>query len=127
MTLLASSPAIDASPPALTDASRRAPDRERGPRNKASGPSGAFCLRCGRLLVPSYPATLESDFRGRPMTLWRRVNCGDCFDSQILANRRKETGPTDPYARSRTGRPRPGRPPRQAHGVGYGVQIGMTQ
>jgi hypothetical protein len=89
MTLLAGSPEIDSSPPALTDISRRAPDREWGPRNQAWTPPGASCLRCGGLLVLSYMASLESDLTGRPMRLWRCVNCGDCVDRDILANRWK--------------------------------------
>jgi hypothetical protein len=32
-------------------------------------------------------ASLESDLSGRPMRLWRCVNCGDCIDYDILANR----------------------------------------
>jgi hypothetical protein len=32
-------------------------------------------------------ASLESDLTGRPMRLWRCVNCGDCVDRDILANR----------------------------------------
>jgi hypothetical protein len=66
MTLLAGSPVIDPSPPALTDISRRAPDREWGPRNQAWTPPSASCLRCGGLLVLSYMASLESDLSGRP-------------------------------------------------------------
>ena len=92
MILLAGSPNIDSSPPALTDASRQAPDREREPRNKASAPPGESCLRCGGLLVPSYTASLERDVTGKPMTLWRCVNCGDCVDHDILANRGKGPG-----------------------------------
>ena len=83
MILLADFPDIDSSPPALTDASRRTPDRDRGPRN----PPGASCLRCGGLLVLCYLASLESDLSGGPMRLWRCVHCGDCLDREILANR----------------------------------------
>ena len=90
MTLLAGSPDIDSSPSALTDVSRRAPDRERGPRNKAWAPPGESCLRYGGLQVPSYTASLERDITGKPVTLWRCVNCGDCVDSCILANRWKD-------------------------------------
>ena len=78
-------PALDSS--ALADASRRTSDRERGPRNLTSASPGACCLRCGGLLVLSYMASLESDLSGRPMRLWRCVNCGDCIDHDILANR----------------------------------------
>ena len=59
----------------------------RGPRNQAWTPSGTGCLRCGGLLVLSYMASLESDLSGRPLRLWRCVNCGDCIDHDILANR----------------------------------------
>jgi hypothetical protein len=117
MTLLAGSPEIDSSPPALTGASRRAPDRERGPRNKASAPPGESCLRCGGLLVPSYTESLDSDLTGRPMSLWRCVNCGDCVDSYILANRWKDPVPARPCGRPRTGPQRTGQP----RGVGTGM------
>jgi hypothetical protein len=87
MILLAGIPDLDSSPSTLTDASRRTPNRERGPRNLTSASSGTGCLRCGGLLVLSYMASLESDLTGRPMRLWRCVNCGDCIDHDILANR----------------------------------------
>jgi hypothetical protein len=87
MILLAGIPDLDSSPSALTDTSRRASDRDRRPRNQASTPPGTCCLRCGGLLVLSYVASLESDLSGRPMRLWRCVNCGDCIDHDILANR----------------------------------------
>jgi len=92
MTLLAGSPDIDTSLPVLPDAPHQAADREKGPRNKASVPPGEFCLRCGGLLVPSYTASLERDVTGKPVTLWRCVNCGDCVDHDILANRGKGPG-----------------------------------
>ena len=69
MILLAGIPDLDSSPSALTDASRRASDRDRGPRNQAWAPSDTCCLRCGGLLVLSYVASLESDLSGRPMRL----------------------------------------------------------
>ena len=87
MILLAGIPDLDSSPSALTDASRRASDRDRGPRDQAWAPSGTSCLRCGGLLVLSYMASLESDLSGRPMRLWRCLNCGDCIGYDILANR----------------------------------------
>ena len=59
----------------------------RVPNTQAWTPPGASCLRCGGLLVLSYMASLESDLSGRPMRLWRCVNCGDCIDHDILANR----------------------------------------
>ena len=103
MILLAGFPNIDSSPPALTDVSRRAPDRDREPRNKISAPTGEFCLRCSGLLVPTYTAALERDITGTPVTLWRCVNCGDCVDSEILANRWKGSMPA--RARTRTSVP----------------------
>jgi len=106
MILLAGFPDIDSSPPALTDAARRAPDRDRGPRNKASAPPGESCLRCGGLLVPSYLASLESDVTGKPMRLWRCVNCGDCVDCYILANRWEGSVPARARARPRTSVPK---------------------
>ena len=101
MILLAGIPDLDSSPSALTDASRRASDRDRGPRNQASTPPGTCCLRCGGLLVLSYMASLESDLSGRPMRLWRCVNCGDCIDRDILANRWKSSMPARETADSR--------------------------
>ena len=92
MILLAGFPDIDSSPPALTDASRRTPDREGEPRNQAWTPPGGCCLRCGGLLILSYTASVERDLTGRPMKLWRCVNCGDCLDHDILANRWKGPG-----------------------------------
>ena len=80
-------PDLDSSPSTRADASRRTSDRERGPRNQAWTPPGASCLRCSGLLVPSYTASLERDFTGTLVTLWRCVNCGDCMDRDILANR----------------------------------------
>lgn len=117
MIMLAGSPDFDSSPPALPDASRQAPDRDREPRNQASAPPGEFCLRCGGLLVPSYTASLERDVTGKPVTLWRCVNCGDCMDRDILANRWKSPGPTRQRTRPPTGPQRTGRP----RGVGTGM------
>lgn len=85
----ADAPGIDSAPSVLTDALCVAPDRERVPRNKAGTPPCESCLRCGGLLVPSYLASLESDVTGKPMRLWRCVNCGDYLDDDILANRWK--------------------------------------
>jgi hypothetical protein len=73
----------------------------RGPNNQAWAPPGAPCLRCGGLLVLSYLASLESDFSGRPMRLWRCVNCGDCIDYDILANRWNGSVPARETADSR--------------------------
>jgi|SRR5688572_30756353 len=87
MILLAGIPDLDSFPSALTDTSRRASDRDRRSRNQATTPPGTCCLRCGGLLVLSYMASLESDLSGRPMRLWCCVNCGDCIDHDILANR----------------------------------------
>ena len=94
-------PDLDSSPSALADASRRTPDWERVPRNLTSASPGACCLRCGGLLVLSYMASLESDLSGRPMRLWRCVNCGDCIDHDILANRWNGPVPARGTAHSR--------------------------
>ena len=110
MTLVAGSPDIDPSPPVLHDASGRAADRDREARIKASARPGGFCLRCSGLLVPSYTASLERDVTGKPVTLWRCVNCGDCVDSDILANRGKGSGSARPRARPPTGPQYTGRP-----------------
>ena len=58
------------------------------------------CLRCGGLLISSYTASLERDITGTPVTLWRCVNCGDCVDREILANRWKDSIPA--HTRPRT-------------------------
>jgi len=92
MNLLAGSPCIDSSPPVPPDSSHRATDRDREPRIKASAPPGGFCLRCSGLLVLCYTASWERDVTDKPMTLWRCVNCGDCVDRDILANRWKSPG-----------------------------------
>ena len=69
------------------------------------------CLRCGGLLVPGDLASLERDVAGIPMTLRRCVNCGDCVDPFILANRGKGPRPIVtrvvlPRGPQQTGRPR---------------------
>jgi hypothetical protein len=117
MILFAGSPNIDASPSAMTDASRLAADRDREARHQPPAPPGESCLRCGGLLVPSYTASLERDVTGTPVTLWRCVNCGDCVDRDILANRGKVSGSAQPRARPPTGPQYTGRP----HGVGTGM------
>jgi hypothetical protein len=119
MILFADSSDLDVSPPVLPDASRLAADRGREPRDKASVPPGESCLRCGGLLVPSYTASLERDVTGKPVTLWRCVNCGNCVDHDILANRGKGSGSAQPRARPPTGPQYTGRP--------YGVGTGMTR
>ena len=63
------------------------------PRNQPRALPGLSCVRCGGLLGPSYSASLERDAAGTPVTLWRCVNCGDCVDRFILANRGKGPGP----------------------------------
>jgi hypothetical protein len=63
--------------------------------NQVSDRPGAACLRCGGLLVLTYMASLEPDLTGNPMRLWRCVNCGNCVDHFIMANRGKgSNGPT---------------------------------
>jgi hypothetical protein len=91
--MLAGFSGLDSSRPVLTNASRRISDREITPRNQAWTPLGASCLRCGGLLAPSYTASLERDITGGLVRLWRCVNCGDCLDSIILANRWKKPVP----------------------------------
>jgi hypothetical protein len=103
MILLAGAPNIDASPSALTDASRRAPVRKKGPSNKASARPAESCLRCGGLLVRTYTASLELDLTGRPMEVWCCVNCGECVDHDILTNRSKGAGTARRRPRPRTG------------------------
>lgn len=93
MILHAGSPVLDSPPSALTGAFRPALDREEGLRNKAWTPPGESCLRCGGLLAPSYTASLERDITGELVRLWCCVNCGDCLDSIILANRWKSPMP----------------------------------
>ena len=96
--MLAGFPDLDSSRPVLTNAFRRTSDREIEPRNQAWTPLGESCLRCRGLLVLSYMASLESDLSGRPMRLWRCVNCGDCVDHDILANRRNGSKPASETA-----------------------------
>ena len=94
--------AIDSAPLTLSDVFRRTATRATKPRNQAAALSDTSCLRCGGLLVPSYMASLERDFIGAPETLWRCVNCGDCVDPEILANRGKLVLPVRQRARPRT-------------------------
>jgi hypothetical protein len=119
MILLAGSPTIDASPPVLTDASHRTADREKESPNKAWAPPDKCCLCFDGLLVFSYTASWERDVTGTPMTLWRCVNCGDCVDHDILANRVKGSG----SARVRA------RPPAGPQYIGWlpGAGRGMTR
>jgi hypothetical protein len=119
MTLLAGSSYIGSSPPVLPDTSCQTAERDRESDNKASAPPGKFCLRCGGLLVPCYTANWERDVTGKPMTLWRCVNCGDCVDHDILANRVKGSG----SARVRA------RPPAGPQYIGWlpGARTGMTR
>jgi hypothetical protein len=119
MTRQAGSPKIDATRPALTDLSRLAPGLEKESCDIASIPSHEPCLRCSGLLVRSYTAALESDLTGRPIEVWRCINCGDCLDSDILANRWKAPEPLHPRTRPRTGAQHTGRP--------HGALTGRTQ
>ncbi|MDO8356096.1 MAG: hypothetical protein Q7U76_06890 [Nitrospirota bacterium] len=98
---------IDSAPFTLSDVSRRTAVRAAQPRKQASAPSDTSCLRCGGLFVPSYTASLERDFIGAPETLWRCVNCGDCVDPEILANRGARVLPARQRARPRTHVPIP--------------------
>ena len=83
MSRLADAPNVGAARQAVRLASRAQP---------SALPSLA-CLRCGGLLVTSFTASLERDSTGTPVTLRRCVNCGDCVDPFILANRGKGPGP----------------------------------
>jgi hypothetical protein len=126
MTQHAGPPKIDSTHPALTDISRLKPDREKGQCNLASVMPGESCLRCSGLLVRSYTAALESDLTGKPTEVRRCVNCGDCVDSHILANRWKGPGPLRPRARPRTGSQHTGRPRGRPRGVGTGTTQQMV-
>ncbi|MEO5954399.1 MAG: hypothetical protein ABIR36_01705 [Nitrospiraceae bacterium] len=96
---------IGSAPLTLSDVSCRTAARTTEPRKQAAAPSDTSCLRCGGLLVPSYTASLERDFIGAPETMWRCVNCGDCVDPEILANRGTPVPPVRPRARPRTHMP----------------------
>jgi hypothetical protein len=103
MTLRTRSLDLDTSSPILPEASHTAVDRDGQSRHQALVPPGASCRRCSGLLVLSYTATLEWDITGKPMALWRCVNCGDCVDHDILANRGKGPGSARVRARPPAG------------------------
>lgn len=67
------------------------------------------CRRCGGLLVADYSASLACDITGTLVTLWRCVNCGDCMDRFILANRLTSPMPARRRARLPAGPQRTGR------------------
>jgi hypothetical protein len=117
MTLFAESPEINASTTVLSEPARQRQDLDGQQRHHASSPAGEFCQRCCGLLVPSYTAALEPDCTGKPATLWRCVNCGDCVDIDILANRWKSL-------KSARVRARPTRRP-QRTGQSRGIRTGM--
>jgi|CXWL01.1.fsa_nt_gi hypothetical protein len=98
---------LASAPFTLSDVSRRTAAGATQSRKQASAPSDTSCLRCGGLLVPSYTASLERGFIGAPETLWRCVNCGDCVDPEILANREARVLPARQRARPRTHVPIP--------------------
>lgn len=98
---------IDSAPFTLSDVSRQTAARAAQPRKRVSAPSDTSCLRCGGLLVPSYMASLERDAIGAPESLWRCVNCGDCVDPEILANRGALVLPARQRARPRSHVPVP--------------------
>ena len=99
MSSLAGSPDVCASTSVLPHTFRREAGLDKKPRQEGSSRSGKFCLRCGGLLISSYTASLERDGTGGLLTLWRCVNCGDCVDSDILANRWKNHEPSRQRAR----------------------------
>lgn len=112
MTLRAKSPDRIASHPA-TAGNLRAHARNLCDRS---------CLRCGGLLVADYSASLACDSAGTLVTLWRCVNCGNCLDRFILANRLLSPMPARRRARPPAGPPRTGRPPgagTQHHSVNH--------
>lgn len=61
------------------------------------------CRRCGGFLVADFSASLACDITGTLVTLWRCVNCGDCMDRFILANRSKSPMPARRRARPPAG------------------------
>jgi hypothetical protein len=90
-----------------TVASHQAADR--GRRADAPYLRDESCLRCGGLLVASYSASLECDRPSMPVKLWRCVNCGNCLDRCILANRLQSPMPARRRARPPAGPQRTGR------------------
>lgn len=101
----------------VSAASHRAPDRKRTPSTRPATPPPASCWRCGGLLVADYSASLACDSAGTLVTLWRCVNCGDCMDRCILANRLQSPMPARRRARPPTGPPRTER----SRGAGTGI------
>lgn len=95
--------------------SPRTPERDL--RTQAKAPRNECCLRCGGLLVTSFTASLERDLTGAPIALWRCINCGDCVDRFILANRGKGPGPVVP----RVVLPRGPQPADQPRGARIGI------
>lgn len=112
-------PDIDLSSSALSDASRQIGRERREPRKQATTLPNECCLRCGGLLVPSYTSSLDRNPTGDPMMIWRCINCGDCTDHDILANREKGSRSTRRRARLSTGPRRIGRLP--------GTRTGMSR
>jgi hypothetical protein len=121
MIMLDGATNIDSSLPVLPDPSHRAPDRSSGPPNQVQATPSEGCLRCGGLLVLSYTAAFERDNAGSPIRLRRCVNCGDCTDSDILANRWKGSGLVRPRARLRIVPQRTGRLRGRPRGTGLGT------
>jgi hypothetical protein len=117
MTLRTRSLDLDTASPILAEASHPAVDRDGLSRHQASVLPGASCRRCSGLLVLSYTATLEWDITGKPMALWRCLNCGDCVDHDILANQGKGSGSVRPHPRTPIGPQYRGRPPRVGAGM----------
>jgi Zn ribbon nucleic-acid-binding protein len=93
----------------LLDESGQAPDRESDQYSKVSVPSGSSCPRCSGLLIHDYDAAaLGREDKGTPVMVRRCVNCGNCIDFAILANRGK--CPQPPPPRTRRARPPTGIP-----------------
>jgi hypothetical protein len=103
----------------LPDSSPRPPDRKSEPHNKVSAQPDESCPRCAGLLVLDYTTPTEWYITGIPIRLRRCVNCGNCMDLDIMANRMK--GPEPARPRTRRARPPTGIPlARQLQGSGTG-------
>lgn len=120
MITRAGAPNLDLSSSALFDAPRQIPGQERRePRKRVTTLPNECCLRCGGLLMPSYTLSMDRDPTGNPKMMWRCINCGDCTDHGILANRRKGAGSAQMRARPLRMSRHTSRTP--------GLRIGMTR
>jgi hypothetical protein len=83
----------------LLNISRQATDPVNGLRRKVSAPPDAPCPRCGGLMIQEYGMSWEWKDRGQTVTSRRCINCGNCLDLDILANRGKSSLPARPRTR----------------------------